>query len=163
MKGISRVALVTLGIISVVAIGLCVLPGSDQAASPKSAAAQAEPALFHPAHVYRTPEGGLIQTQVLRWAGHGGMMVITWSRHVQVAPLARSVVAELQGMAAQQRLQQAVIQQMIDGDVFSPHLQSPSKTLSAARLLSDWPRAPIARVTPKVPAIPAAVHPMVDL
>ncbi|MHB8253063.1 MAG: hypothetical protein ACYDEV_05065 [Acidiferrobacter sp.] len=112
MKGKYVTAVSTLGVVSVIALTLSLLP-AHKAVTPQAVATQST-APFRQIRVYRTPGGGLLRTETLRWQGPGSMTIVTWSSNGKPnAAIPPWVGVELQNMQAQQRFLATAMQQMI--------------------------------------------------
>lgn len=101
------------GVASLVALTLSLFPAPQKPATGSPLAGNT-PAPFQQVRVYRTPGGGLLRTETLRWQGPGSMTIVTWSRNANIGQaLPPWVGIELQNMQAQQRLLAAALQQMM--------------------------------------------------
>ena len=165
MKGKYRIAVSTLGVAAVVAAALALLPAHRQPAGAQTASGPIMTAPFQQVRVYRTPDGGLLRTEIVRWQGPGSMTIVTWSSNAKTgAALPPWVGVELQNMAAQQRLLQAAVQQMMAGQALLPPLAGPLGTPPQIHFRVEWPKAatPIPPRAPS-PAIHGGTGPTVDL
>jgi hypothetical protein len=106
-------ALSAVGVAALVALTLSLFPTPQKPAS-TSLLGSTAPAPFQQVRVYRTPGGGLVRTDILRWQGPGSMTIVTWSSHANPGQaLPPWVGMELQNMQAQQQLLAAALQQMM--------------------------------------------------
>lgn len=107
-------AVSAIGVASLVALTLSLFPAPRKPAAAVSAPGHYSAAPFQQVHIYRTPGGGLLRTETLRWQGPGSMTIVTWSSNANIAQaLPPWVGIELQDMQAQQRLLAATLQQMM--------------------------------------------------
>lgn len=101
------------GVASLVALTLSLFP-TPQKPAPAPLLGGNAPAPFQQVRVYRTPGGGLVRTDTLRWQGPGSMTIVTWSSNANPGQaLPPWVGIELQNMQAQQRLLAAALRQMM--------------------------------------------------
>lgn len=159
MKGKYRTAVSTLGVAAVVAAALALLPAHHRPAAAQTAAGPVTNTPFQQVRVYRTPGGGLLRTETVRWQGPDRMTIVTWSSHAKTgAALPSWVGAELQNMAAQQRLLQAAMERMMSAQAPLLSLASPMGPLPPISIQVEWPAAITQPTTP--PHAPAPIlHP----
>lgn len=148
MKGKYRIAISTLGVASVVAAALALLPAQHGSTRSPAAAGPIAGAPFQQVRMYRTPGGGLIRTETIRWQGPNSMTIVTWSGNTNTAgPMPPWVGAELKAMATQQRLLAAAMQQMMAGGAPSGPFATPFGAFPAPQTRVEWPK----RVTVPTP------------
>ncbi len=154
MKGKYRTAIVTLAVASVVATALALLPAHRAPAGVRTATAPMG-APFQQVRVYRTPGGGLLRTETVRWQGPGSMTIVTWSSNGKTGTARPPWVGvELQNMMAQQRLLQAAMVHMMRREPPLLPLAGPWGPLPPLSIRVEWPKA---APTPTPPHAPAPV------
>ncbi|MHB1513791.1 MAG: hypothetical protein ACYCTF_10830 [Acidiferrobacter sp.] len=166
MKGKYRTAISTLGVASVVAAALALLPAHPGSGQAPTVAGPLAGAPFPQVRVYRTPNGGLIRTETIRWQGPNSMTIVTWSGNAQAGGAAPPWVgAELQAMAAEQRLLATAMQQIMTGRALPGPLMTPWGALPGPQVGVEWPKtvAPAPHQAPTRPLQAQAAHPTVDL
>ena len=103
-----------IGVASLVALTLSLFPAPQKPAAAASPPGHYSAAPFQQVHIYRTPGGGFLRTETLRWQGPGSMTIVTWSSNANMGQaLPPWVGVELQNMQAQQRLLAAALQQIM--------------------------------------------------
>ena len=157
MKGKYRTAISTIGVAAVVATALALLPAHHRPAHTQGATGPIAPAPFQQVRVYRTPGGGLLRTETVRWQGPGSMTIVTWSSNGKAgAALPPWVGVELENMAAQQRLLQAAMQRLMSAQAPLLPFAGPMGPLPSLSIQVEWPqgiRAPAPAIAPAtVPA-----------
>lgn len=111
-----------LGVASLVALTLSLFPSPQTTA--RSPLVRGSAAPYRQVHVYRTPGGGLLRTETVRWQGPGSMTIVTWSSSMTPGKtLPPWVGVELQNMQAQQRLLAAALRRMMP---MNPVISGPS-------------------------------------
>ena len=154
MKGKYRTAIVTLGVASVVAAALALLPAHRAPAGVLAATAPVG-APFQQVRVYHTPGGGLLRTETVRWQGPGSMTIVTWSSNGTTGTaLPPWVGMEFQNMMAQQRLLQAAMAHMMRREPPLLPLAGPWGPFPPLSIRVEWPKA---APTPTPPHAPAPV------
>ncbi len=157
MKGKYRTAISTLGVAAVVAAALALLPAHHRPATAQ-AAGTVPNASFQQVRVYRTPGGGLLRTETVRWQGPGSMTIVTWSSNGKAgAAMPPWVGAELQNMAAQQRLLQATMQRLMGTQTPMLPFAGLMGPLAPLSIHVEWPKTSAAPNPPHAPA--PALHP----
>ncbi len=160
MKGKYRTAISTIGVAAVVAAALALLPAHHRPAAAQTATGPITNAPFQQVRVYRTPGGGLLRTETVRWQGPDSMTIVTWSSNGKAgAALPPWVGVELQNMAAQQRLLQAAMQRMMSAQtpLLLP-LAGPMGPLPPLSIQVEWPNG--IRATAPTAAPPHAPAPV---
>ena len=157
MKGKYRTAITTLGVAAVVGAALALLPAHRPAAA-QTATGPVISAPFQQVRVYRTPGGGLLRTETVRWQGPGSMTIVTWSSNGRAgAALPPWVGVELQNMVAQQRLLQAAMQRMMNAQAPLLPLAGLMGPLPPLSIQVEWPKVAPAAAPPHAPA--PVLHP----
>ena len=157
MKGKYRTAITTLGVAAVVAAALALLPAHRPAAA-QTATGPVTSAPFQQVRVYRTPGGGLLRTETVRWQGPGSMTIVTWSSNGKAgAALPPWVSVELQSMAAQQRLLQAAMLRMMNAQAPLLPLAGLMGPFPPLSIQVEWPKVAPAAAPPHAPA--PVLHP----
>lgn len=154
MKGTYRTAITTLGVTAVVAAALALLPAHRTAPGAPQAGGPAVGGPFQQVRVYRTPGGGLMRTETVRWQGPGSMTIVTWSSNGQPgAALPPWVAMQLRSMVVQQHLLQAAMQRMMTMQAPMLPLAGPLGPLAPLSIHVEWPKAaPAAPTSPRAPA-----------
>ncbi len=152
MKGKYRIAISTLGVASVVAAALALLPAHHGSTRSLAVAGPIAGAPFQQVRMYRTPGGGLIRTETIRWQGPNSMTIVTWSGNAKMGGQVPTWVgAELKAMAVQQRLLATAMQQMMVGARPLGALGTPFGAFPEPQIRVQWPKkviSPAPRRTP---------------
>ena len=160
MKGQYRIALSTLGTAALVAATLALLPTHRPATvMPVASTAATLRGPFRQVTVYRSPGGGLMRTETVRWQGPGSLTIVTWSSNTTAKAMPPWVGVELQNMMAQQQLLQTAMQSLMGGTAPFLTLAAPLGASPFAQQQVGWLKAPVA-APQHAPAIPLApTHP----
>ena len=153
MKGTYRTAITTLGVTAVVAAALALLPAHRTAPGAPQAGGPAVGGPFQQVRVYRTPGGGLMRTETVRWQGPGSLTIVTWSSNGQAsAALPPWVAREFQNMMGEQRLLQAAMQRLMAAPPAPLSLSGPWVPMAPLSVRIWWPKAAPGAVPGSIPA-----------
>ena len=127
------------GVASLVALTLSLFPTPKKSVAP-SPLVRGSTTPFQQVRVYRTPGGGFLRTETLRWQGPGGMTIVTWSSSAKLGQTVPPWVGvELQNMQAQQRSLAAAFRRMMPMNPVLA-LQGPWDFGGPPHLRVQWPR-----------------------
>ncbi len=166
MKGKYRIAISTLGVASVVAAALALLPAHQGSTSSPTVAGPIAGAPLQQVRMYRVPGGGLIRTETIRWQGPNSLTVVTWSGNANMGSAVPPWVgAELKAMVAQQQLLATAMQQMMTGGALSGPLATPFGVFPGPQIRVEWPKKATVPAPRRVPteALQAPTRHTVDL
>ena len=163
MKGKYRIAISTLGVASVVAAALALLPAHPGSHSTPTVAGPIAGTPFQQVRVYRSPNGGLVRTETIRWQGPNSLTIVTWSGNAQAGPATPPEVgAQLQALAAEQKLLATAMQQIMTGAALPGPLMTPLGAFPGPQMGAEGPKNTAPAPMPTRP-LQAQTHPTVDL